>query len=90
MVRKVMMRKLPTMFVNCWVRLPQHEGNRATRIYSSAERASVDFEHSARNCNSGDQRGRGGQRGGRQGRRGKVGVKVKLGGVAVELTFLSA
>ena len=27
-----MMRKL-LMFVNCWVRLPQHKGNRATCIY---------------------------------------------------------
>ena len=29
-------------------------------LYSSAERASVDFEHSARICNGGDQRERGG------------------------------
>ena len=89
------MRKLLTMFVNCWVRLPQHEGNRATCIYilhSSAERASVDFEHSARICNSGDQRGRGGPhaRGVRWGRRRRGRSTSQVGGVAVELIFLFA
>ena len=44
---------------------------------SSAERASVDFEHSDRNCNSGDQRGRGVLQacGVRWGRRGRGGSK---------------
>ena len=45
MVKEAMMRKLPMMFVNCWVRLPQHEGNQKSRIAVLSKRASVDFQH---------------------------------------------
>ena len=49
---------------------------------SSAERASMDFEHSDGNCNSGDKRGRGGLRacGVRRGRKGRGRSKSSVRG----------
>ena len=73
------------MFLNCWVRLHAPAQREQDDSDSSAERASVHLEQwpSARegttacSCETWEEGG-------------EVGVNVKLGGVAVELTFLFA
>ena len=80
MVREAMMRKLPIMFVNCWVRLIQHKQNGTTQTAVLSKRALA--LNTVRDCGDVDQQGRAGlcACGVRWGRRGRSRSKGQVRG----------